>query len=282
MAIVSGLAQRFFKRRPDKGTVALLYQPAEETGQGARRVLDDEKFQQLNPDYVLAFHNLPGFELGSIVVRKGVFASTSVGVKIKLIGKTSHAGEPEQGVSPALAVAQLIQGLSSIAQFHTSLHEPAQATVIYARVGEVAFGTSPGEGEVMVTLRADSHDVIDSLTAKVAEFATRTANVFGLGVTVDLVEPFPVTINDPEVIDHIEESARKANLGVHRLEFPFAWSEDFGHFTKAYKGALFGIGAGISQPALHHPDYDFPDKLIEPAINMLELLIRQLLDGDHV
>ncbi len=282
MAIVSGLAQKLYEQRPRKGSVVLLYQPAEETGQGAGRVLDDEKFRRLNPDYILALHNLPGFELGRIIVRKGVFASTSVGMSIKLKGKTSHAGEPEAGTSPALAVAQLIPGLSSIPQFHTALHESAQITIIHAKVGEIAFGTSPGEGEVMITLRAHSHDVLDSLTERAADFATRTADVFGLEVTVDIVEPFPTTINDPKVVDCIEKSARKANLKLHRREVPFAWSEDFGHFTKAYPGALFGIGAGEKHPSLHHPDYDFPEELIEHGITIFDLIIRQLIDGDHV
>jgi len=146
MAIVAGLAERLHTHRPESGSVILLFQPAEETGEGADRVLSDSKFDQIQPDYVLALHNLPGYPLGQIIVREGVFASASSGLRIHLKGKTSHAAEPETGNSPALAVAQLIQVLSSIPQYYTSLHEPAQATVIHAKVGDVAFGTSPGEG----------------------------------------------------------------------------------------------------------------------------------------
>jgi len=282
MTIVSGLAERFYSRRPDRGSVILLFQPAEETGQGARRVLDDDKFNRLSPDFVLALHNLPGFELGRVITKKGVFASASIGLSIKLKGKTSHAGEPEKGNSPAPAVAQLIQVLSSVPQFHTALHESAKITIIHAGVGEIAFGTSPGEGVVMATLRAYSQDVIDRLIEKAAKIAAHVADLFGLEMTIDTVEPFPATINDPEIVDLIERSARSIGNSFLRQEFPFPWSEDFGHFTGSYRGALFGIGAGINHPALHHPDYDFPDELIEPGISFFETLIHQIQDTDNV
>ncbi|HKL66769.1 MAG TPA: hypothetical protein VJ877_02670, partial [Bacteroidales bacterium] len=52
------------------------------------------------------------------------------------------------------------------------------------------------------------------------------------------------------------------------MEKPFKWSEDFSHFTKKYKGAMFGLGSGKDQPALHNPDYDFPDQILASGINM--------------
>jgi amidohydrolase len=282
MTIMSGLAQQFQNRRPGRGSVILLFQPAEETGHGARKVLDDDKFKRLSPDYIVALHNLPGFKLGQVIIKNGVFASASIGLRIKLMGNTSHAGEPEKGNSPAPAVAQLIQVLSSIPQFHTSLHEAAQITVIHAGVGEVAFGTSPGEGHVMATLRAYSREVIERLTEKASEISARTADTFGLEAIIDTVEPFPPTDNDLGVVELIEKTARSAGMGIYRQEFPFPWSEDFGHFTKSYRAALFGLGAGENHPALHHPDYDFPDALIEPGIRLFESLIRIIQDKNYV
>src|SRR5699024_3993980 len=124
-----------------------------ETGQGAQQVLNDEKFKDINPDYAIALHNGPGFKEHSIVIRPGAFAAASVGFIARLKGETAHAAHPEQGRSPAAAVAQLIQGLSSLSQFNVAIEEPAKATVVEAHIGEKAFGTSPGYGEVMATLR---------------------------------------------------------------------------------------------------------------------------------
>ena len=282
MTILAGLAGQFQTQRPKEGSVALLFQPAEETGEGAERVLNDARFHQIQPDYVLALHNLPGFPLGQVVVRRGVFASASSGLHIHLRGKTSHAAEPEAGNSPALAVAQLIQALSAVPQFHTSLHEPAQVTVVHARVGEVAFGTSPGQGDVMVTLRSHSKAVIDRLTERSIALARSAAAMYGLEMTANSTEIFPPTENDADVVGLIKASARELGLEIHQRDIPFAWSEDFGHFTSKYRGALFGLGAGENHPALHHPDYDFPDDLIQPGINLLESAIRRLQGNAYV
>ena len=94
-AIVAGLAARFHEQRPTRGSVVLLFQPAEETGQGARQVLDDPKFSQFQPDFVFALHNLPGALKGQVLLREGTFASASKGLIIQLKGATSHASEPE-------------------------------------------------------------------------------------------------------------------------------------------------------------------------------------------
>jgi len=282
MTILAGLAERLHARRPDAGSVVLLFQPSEETGEGAARVLADPAFSVIQPDWILALHNLPGYPLGQVIIREHVFASASSGLHIHLSGKTSHAAEPEAGNSPALAVAQLIQVLSTIPQFHTPLHEPAQMTVVHVRVGEAAFGTSPGEGDVMVTLRAHSQAVIDRLADRAVAIARGTADMFGLEMTALPAEPFPPTVNDSAVVTLIEKTAQKAGLSVHRQEQPFAWSEDFGHFTASCRGALFGLGAGENHPALHHPDYDFPDGLIPVGIALFESVIRELLVGDGV
>jgi amidohydrolase len=282
MAILAGLAERLQARPALRGSTILLFQPSEETGEGAARVLSDRKFQELRPDYVMALHNLPGYELGQVIIKGGAFASASTGLHVHLLGRTAHAAEPEAGNSPALAVAQLIQVFSAMPQYHTSLHEAAKVTVIQARVGEIAYGTSPGEGDVRVTLRAYSTELIDRLTERAKELAGHTAGLFGLKLATETTEIFPATANDPDVIDLCEKAAGEVSLKVHHLEIPFGWSEDFGHFTSQYRGALIGLGAGTDQPPLHHPDYDFPDDLIPLGIELLASAIRMLQDRNHV
>ncbi len=73
MTILSGLASLLKNKKPDRGKVVLLFQPAEETGEGAAKVLEDKKFEQINPDYVFALHNLPGYPAGSVVIKNGNF-----------------------------------------------------------------------------------------------------------------------------------------------------------------------------------------------------------------
>jgi amidohydrolase len=146
MTIALGVARRFSRCRPTRGRLAVLFQPSEENGMGAARVLKDAAFASIRPDIALALHNLPGFELGQVVLRSGPFACASRGLTINLLGATSHAAEPQLGKSPALALAQVILAWTGARQLFTGLEESAQATVIHAVLGSLAFGTSPGDG----------------------------------------------------------------------------------------------------------------------------------------
>jgi amidohydrolase len=277
MSIVGGVAAHLHNQAPQRGSVVLLFQPSEETGEGAAWVIQDPKYAEIQPDYVFALHNLPGYPLGDIILSDGLFASASTGLAIELTGATSHAAEPEKGRSPALAVAQLIEAISSVPQFYTALDKTAQATIIHAEVGEVAFGTSPGQGKVMATLRSHSQEMMDILVEKSTELAKGIAATYGLEITTKLMQPFPVTTNYPEATAIVRKAAHELGMTIHDLEVPFAWSEDFGHFTAKHKGALFGLGSGEKQPALHHPDYDFPDALIERGVGIFLKILQSLV-----
>jgi len=277
MAILAGLAGVLSKSRPAQGAAILLFQPAEETGQGAAAVLGDPDYGDLSPDMVFALHNLPGYPLGRVVVRSGPFASASVGLAVSLTGRSAHAAEPERGRSPALAVSQIIQAWSSVPQELVPLHVPSKVTVIHARVGGPAFGTTPGEGVVMATLRAHEDHVLHDLARHCAGLAEGIARAHGLEMSAGEVEPFPATVNDPSAVDHVRRAAGKAGLAVEEPDRPFGWSEDFGHFTARRPGALFGLGAGVDCPALHHPSYDFPDDLLVPGVRLLTELVREVV-----
>lgn len=277
MAIVSGLADELKHGKIEKGTLILLYQPAEETGQGAARVLADDKFSDLKPDFVFALHNLPGFPEGSIIVKDNIFASASKGFIIELTGATSHAAQPDRGRSPAVAVSQIISALSAIPQFYTALHEAAQVTIVHSRVGERAFGTSPGIGHVMATLRAHDQNVMDRIADKCTEIAVSIAKTFELEYRTEFVEEFVTTVNDVMCVDKIRNAALACDLEIVERDIPFSWSEDFGHFAHSFKGALFGIGSGTDMKALHNPDYDFPDQIIEPAVRILRQVIDEMM-----
>jgi metal-dependent amidase/aminoacylase/carboxypeptidase family protein len=94
---------------------------------------------------------------------------------------------------------------------------------------------------------------------------------------IKYTEEFPATINNNECVKIIRESAQQLKMQVQNLEVPFRWSEDFGHFTQLTKAAQFGIGSGINHPQLHNEDYDFPDELIDPSINVFMGILDNIL-----
>jgi amidohydrolase len=277
IAIVVGLASHLGRRSLERGRVVLLFQPAEETGAGAQAVLEDERFQEIEPDWIFALHNLPGENLGELQIRSGAFAAGSVGAILRFRGRTSHAAYPEQGLSPAPAVAELIREMAVLPESMQTGNGIAKITVIHARIGEPAFGTTPGEAEVMATLRSDQEDVLAGLREGVLDRARRIAETHGLEFTHAWTEGFPVTLNDAEAAAMLEEVAESCGVAVRLRDRAYPWSEDFGCFTRRFKGALFGLGAGNDGPALHSPEYDFPDALIPIGLGLFEGLIERIL-----
>ncbi len=270
MAILCGVAAELSKSKPTHGTVILLFQPAEETGFGAVKVISRLEYK---PDLCYALHNLPGFSLGQVITRNGSFAGASKGMIITLTGKSSHAAQPLEGISPAPAVASLISYFNRISK----LTEGIMATLIHADIGEIAFGTSPGNALLMVTLRAPTTPEMNELSQRTVQQIKNTAETEKLQYKIDWTEEFPATINAELPNSIIRRTAEQLGFKTTTPEKPFPWSEDFGHFTEKYPGALFGLGAGLHTPPLHSPDYDFPDELIPTGVEVFKGIIERSL-----
>lgn len=276
MAILAGLALKISQERPEKGRVILLFQPAEEMFQGAKDVVEDLNFQQIRPDLIFALHNIPGVEKHKILLKDGNFAAASKGMTVKLIGKTSHAAEPEKGINPATAISEIIADLEKIKQDQSQFEDYILLTIIHIRLGEIAFGTSPGYAELRATLRAFSNKDMDILTKYTEKTIHKIARDQKLGVEITYSEDFPAVINDSGCINMIRDAAEENKLPFEYMEKPFRWSEDFAYFTRLYKGAIFGLGSGIDQPQLHNPDFDFPDDIIDTGIKMFYSIYKKI------
>ena len=246
-------------------SILLLWQPAEETGTGSRAILESGILQQYDIKAFYALHNLPGYPLGTVVICPRTFAAASTGVVYHLDGRETHASTPELGINPGLAVAEIIDRFDGFNGSNGQCGEFRQSTLICVRVGSPAFGTSAGHAEVMFTLRAFTNDEMEKLLAEANQAVDEIASRYGLTVSRSLVEPFRATENHPEYVKKIKESLITHHSSFTIKETPFRWSEDFAEYLLHFPGAMFGIGSGENHPELHHPDYNFPDEIIEPA-----------------
>lgn len=274
--ILLGLAKQFTLHPPHTGKVMLLFQPAEENGMGAEAVLNDPAFPGDTIDYVFALHNLPGFDMHTVVVKEGAFTAHVQSAIICLKGKTSHAAEPENGINPAAAIAALLE----YAQQHTHNNPAADDfflfTPVYVTMGEKAYGISAGYGEVHLTLRSWSSALMDKNSEALLAFVKQLAATHGLEYDLSWTQVFHANHNHSEAVKAVKQAAHAAGFELLETPTPFKWGEDFGLFTRRYKGAMFGIGAGKQTPALHNPDYDFPDELTPTGIAVFESIIRQI------
>lgn len=280
MAILTGLAQKISHNRPSKGSVILLFQPAEEVEQGALDVVNNSKFKSLKPDYMFALHNVPGFEKHKIILKKGSFASASKGVTIKLTGKTSHAAEPQDGISPADAISNIIKKMHEIRDHKTLFKDFVLLTIIHIQLGEISFGTSPGYAAIRITLRAFENEDMEVLTNNCEKIIREISQAEKLDCNISYNEIFPATVNNEECVSIVEQSAKLLDLDIQNVEKPFKWSEDFAYFSEKYDTCYFGLGAGINQAQLHNPNFDFPDEIIKTGVNLFYAIYKKILCYD--
>lgn len=256
--------------------VLLVFQPEEETGLGAAKMVESGIMQRHGVRAVFGMHNLPGYPLGTVVLNRGTFAAASTGVVYSLLGRPTHASTPELGLNPGHAVALLIDRIAALNRKGNSLSDFRQSTLICCRLGAEAFGTSAGSAELMFTLRAFTNAAMEQLQADADAIVNQVCQAEGLASTKALREPFHATENDPDWVDALLRILDDGSREVRLVQQPFRWSEDFAEYLRAFKGAFFGIGSGIDQPELHHPDYEFPDALISPAAQCFESLLKHI------
>ncbi len=273
MTILVGFAKEISKNRPEEIDIWVLFQPAEETGVGAAKVLEDKRFQNLEIDHGFALHNLPGFTENTVIAKSGPFAAGSVGLDISVTGTFSHAAYPERGLNPGSTVAKLIQKVEEEMQIFRDGDESNKIVCTYIKMGERAFGISPGKAHVGFTIRSASDEKLDVGMKLVYEIIKEIKKGFEGEISVEEVEPFRATVNSDEGTDIIKAVSKQEGVNYHELEAPFPWSEDFGEFGRQFPIAIFGLGAGKDRRPLHSEKYDFNDHLIPVGIAMFRGIV---------
>ena len=276
-AILCGLASLLTDCRPEKGEIVLLFQPAEETGQGAKAILRDPQFEKILPDTAYGLHNLPGFEAGQILVRKGCFAAASFGLKLVFEGKTAHASQPETGKNPSELLAVLIHQLEKKREMLKEVKPLTTFVITHAVLGEETFGVAPGHAEIWLTLRSFDDKHLELLADQVISLCQAKAKDYLFDFSFSMHEAFAATNSSDANVTVIENAAKRLGLSLGHLTEPLRWSEDFGRFGAVCPVGFFGLGSGYAQPALHNPEYDFPDAILEAGINMFAEIINEEL-----
>lgn len=257
-----------------KGRILLLFQPAEETGQGAQAILNDPWFKQQKIDMAFALHNLPGYPLHSIVCRSGSFTCSVISCTITLTGKTAHAAEPEKAISPTSALLDMIRESDSWNRGELYSPDYFRSTLIELHIGEKAYGVAAGNGLLRLTLRAATEKQLQKHKQELEQRVREHTSSGKLQGNIEWLEPFTANENTPQAVALIRQAAQQCQLVYQEISHPFAWGEDFGLFTQHFPGAMFGLGAGTSTPALHTPEYDFPNEIISSGAQLFYQLAK--------
>lgn len=274
LALATGLSRQPVAR----GRVVLLWQPAEEDGSGAAAVLKDPRFAEIRPDFAYSLHNMPGLAFGSVALKSGPVNCASRGMKIRLSGKTAHASQPETGLSPMAAMSKLMPALTALSNGAPPAIDFTLATVTHASLGEQAFGIAPGDAEIWVTLRTLIDDRMAELCEKAEQLVVEAAGETGLEHAISYHDIFFHCENAPEAVAHLEDALTSKDIRFDEGTLPMRASEDFGRLRAICPSAMFFLGAGEKHPALHNPDYDYPDDLTAIGARVFMAVIRKALD----
>jgi len=273
--IMLRVAEMLHEKPLPSGKVLLLFQGAEETGEGARQILDSGILQSYNIDCAYALHNIPAEPAGTIICKTGSFTCSVISCDIVLTGKTAHAAEPWNAVSPFPAAQRLTDFVLSLNQRDVQRDDFCVATLIEFRVGSQAYGVAAGDGVLRFTIRTREDAHLQQIISEIESKSKAEAASDNLQCNIRWLEYFAASNNLEKAVNAIKECADNLNLTYQEKPIPFFWGEDFGLFTQHYPGALFGLGSGTSQPPLHHPDFDFPDEIVETGSKMFYALVRR-------
>jgi len=279
--ILLGLAEHISQNRPESGKAVLIFQSAEETGEGAKALVKDEKFLSLGINKTFGFHNLPGLEESTIYLRKNSFASASVGLEVRFKGKTSHSSQPENGISPVPAITSLIGFIEQLKADQKDLFDSKiLITVVGIKAGNKDFGISPDKGQIFMTLRAYSNSDMDKISSLIEAEIDKISSDQGIISEYEYFEYFPAVENSDEMVDFLEKSCSDQSLPYAYLKEPYFWSEDFAFYNEMSQICFFGIGSGIKQPHLHALNYDFNDNIIKTGVEMYKTIYNSKFKGE--
>jgi hippurate hydrolase len=273
MAMLLGAAQHLAKHRDFNGTVYLIFQPAEEGGAGARKMIEDGLFERFPMEAVYGMHNWPGMPAGSFGVRSGPLMASSNEFQLTLKGKGAHAAQPHRGVDPIMVAVQVAQAWQTIVSREKNPLETAVLSITQIHSGS-ATNVIPDEAYMIGTVRTFTTEVLDLVENRMGEIAQNIAAAFNATATFKFKRNYPPLINHPEQTAFAAEVAR-AVAGADKVDTntePTMGAEDFAFMLQAKQGCYIFIGNGegdhragghgLGPCQLHNASYDFNDKLL--------------------
>lgn len=273
MAILLGLSRILSKNRDFEGTMWLLFQPAEEVGEGAALMVPDLEKLGITFDYSFALHNNPKNPLNKIILHEGVYAAGSTGMEIHFKGTPAHAAYPDRAVSPYKAIIETADYMHQLNDDSTHFEDFILGTVVNITLGDINYGVTPGEGYLRMTLRSFVDEDLDILCNKMEEYANLKAEEYGLTTSFAYFDRFPATVNDDKTNKMLENVMKELGLDYEYASEPTRGSDDFAFFAFDSISSFFDIGNGNVGIDLHEPGYKFSDEIMETALNIYTTLI---------
>ncbi|MFC7067618.1 M20 aminoacylase family protein [Brucella rhizosphaerae] len=247
------------------GILYVIFQPAEEIGAGARRMIEGGLFDRFPCDAIYGLHNWPGVPAGNFGFVAGPAMASVDRAKIRVNGRGGHGAEPHKSVDPVVVASSIVLALQTVVSRNIDPLDMAVVTVASIHGGD-ALNVIPASVELGLTIRSFSQSVREELRGRIEALVRSHAESYGAEADVDYQWGFPALINAKAETAFAQQVALTTfPKGAVIEDFrPRTASEDFAFMLEERPGSYFFVGNGESA-GLHSPEYDFNDEILLPA-----------------
>ena len=279
-AMLLAAAQHLAEAGGFDGTLHLIFQPAEEGGGGALKMMEDGLFDRFPCEAIFAMHNMPGVPQGHLWLREGPMMASSDYATITLRGNGGHGAMPHKATDPLVAAASLVMALQTVVSRNVDPQQTAVVTVGALQAGQ-ANNVIPGTARLELSVRALDPAVRDLLRSRIHAIAAAQAESFAVKAEIDWRSGYAVLVNAPEPTEFARGVAQEL-VGAARVRAQapaLTGSEDFAFMLQKVPGSyvLIGNGDGEGSCMVHNPAYDFNDDNIAVGSAFWVLLTRRFL-----
>jgi hippurate hydrolase len=255
------------------GTLNLIFQPAEEIGAGAARMIADGLFERFPCDEIYGLHNQPSGPHGTIKLRPGPIMAAADFFDIHIRGRGAHAAHPQGGIDPIVIATGLAQALQSIVSRNADPLKSIVLSITRISAGS-AYNVIPETAQLAGTIRTFDRELRALAGTRMRELAAGFAAAYGAEIKVDIHDMFSVLENAPEQAAAATAVATEL-LGSDNVEAdaaPKMGSEDFADMLQTIPGAYFWVGHDGSVP-VHNPGFVLDDKILPIGASMFARII---------
>lgn len=259
-AMLLGAAKYLAETRNFDGTVAVIFQPAEEGGGGGKEMCDDGMMDRWGIQEVYGMHNWPGLPTGQFSIRPGAFFAATDQFDITFIGHGGHAAKPHSTVDTTVMAAQAVVSLQTIVSRNADPVDQVVVSVTSFETSSKAFNVIPQGVQLCGTVRTMSPEMRDLAERRIQEICDGVAATFGGKADVTYIRGYPVMVNSEEQTEFAAEVARSVSGSCDDAPLVMG-GEDFAYMLEERPGAYILVGNGDTA-LVHHPEYNFNDEAI--------------------
>ncbi len=270
-----GAAKYLVETRNFSGRVALIFQPAEEDGGGAKVMVDDGMMEKFGISRVFGIHNAPEIPFGHMATNHGALMASVANFDVTVTGTGGHAGFPENTNDPIPAAMAIVQGFDTIVSRNRPSTEPLVVSVTRVQAG-TTHNVVPETASVSGTVRTFAPEMDHLVEGRMKDICEGVARAFSVDVAIDYRRESAAVINDAVEAGFALDVAREV-VGAENVDDATParmGGEDFSDFLLSRPGAFLFLGQG-TEFFCHHPSYDFNDEIAPIGASFFARLVER-------